>query len=224
MARVRALYFTDVLCVWAYVNQVRIDRLCQEMDEELVVESRCCAVFGDVQGKLAERWADRGGAAGYAAHVRTVVADFEHAQLHDDTWQKVTPTSSMPAHLWLCAVRRLEDTSEVQPGAHYAACWSLRRAFFQDARDISDSSVLRELAEAEGLPVAPIEALLASGQAHAALSQDLEQVRRFDVKLSPTFVLNEGRQRLNGNVGYRVIEANVRELMQERHPNEASWC
>jgi hypothetical protein len=34
---------------------------------------------------------------------------------------------------------------------------------------------------------------------------------------------NEGRQRLNGNVGYRVLEANIRELLN--HPaGEQSWC
>jgi hypothetical protein len=36
-------------------------------------------------------------------------------------------------------------------------------------------------------------------------------------------VLNEGRQLLNGNVGYRVIEANIRELLVS-NVVEASWC
>jgi hypothetical protein len=36
-------------------------------------------------------------------------------------------------------------------------------------------------------------------------------------------VLNEGRQHLNGNVGYRVIEANVRELLH-KPADEMSWC
>lgn len=31
--------------------------------------------------------------------------------------------------------------------------------------------------------------------------------------VSSTLIFNEGRQRLNGNVGYRVIEANIRELL-----------
>jgi hypothetical protein len=40
---------------------------------------------------------------------------------------------------------------------------------------------------------------------------------------SPTFVLNEERQKLYGNFGYRVIEASVHELLAE--PGErASWC
>ena len=36
-------------------------------------------------------------------------------------------------------------------------------------------------------------------------------------------MLNEDRQRLTGNVGYRVIEANVRELL-ERPSAQHSWC
>jgi hypothetical protein len=40
---------------------------------------------------------------------------------------------------------------------------------------------------------------------------------------SPSFILNEGRQKLFGNVGYRIIEANVAELL-ENQGNQASWC
>jgi hypothetical protein len=36
--------------------------------------------------------------------------------------------------------------------------------------------------------------------------------------------MNEGRQRLFGDVGYRLIEANVEELLRGRTPDEASWC
>ena len=41
--------------------------------------------------------------------------------------------------------------------------------------------------------------------------------------MSPSLLLNDGRQRLNGNVGYRVIAANVREIL-ERPPGQLSWC
>jgi hypothetical protein len=36
-------------------------------------------------------------------------------------------------------------------------------------------------------------------------------------------LFNEGRQRLTGNVGYRIIEANIRELL-EGAPGQLSWC
>jgi hypothetical protein len=46
---------------------------------------------------------------------------------------------------------------------------------------------------------------------------------RHDVKVSPTLIFNDDRQRLTGNVGYRIIEANVRELLRAPE-REASWC
>ena len=41
--------------------------------------------------------------------------------------------------------------------------------------------------------------------------------------MSPSLVLNEGRQHLNGNVGYRLIEANVHELLCNPD-EEMNWC
>ena len=40
----------------------------------------------------------------------------------------------------------------------------------------------------------------------------------------PTSVLKEGRQVLFGNVGDRVLEANIRELLREPAARAASWC
>jgi hypothetical protein len=37
-------------------------------------------------------------------------------------------------------------------------------------------------------------------------------------------LFNEGRQVLTGNVGYRVIEANVRELLRQPSDDQSSWC
>ena len=36
-------------------------------------------------------------------------------------------------------------------------------------------------------------------------------------------LINEGRQKLYGNVGYRVIEANIEELLTD-NTDRASWC
>ena len=44
------------------------------------------------------------------------------------------------------------------------------------------------------------------------------------VKCSPSLVLNEGRQTLYGNVGYRIIEANIEGLLREPAAGAASWC
>lgn len=68
-----------------------------------------------------------------------------------------------------------------------------------------------------------LERALNCGAAHAAFAEDLEPARRQNVQASPTLIFNEGRQRLSGNVGYRLIEANIRELVEEA-PGQQSWC
>jgi hypothetical protein len=44
------------------------------------------------------------------------------------------------------------------------------------------------------------------------------------VQGSPTYILNNGRQKLFGNVGYGVIEANIMELIRSPVAGAASWC
>jgi predicted DsbA family dithiol-disulfide isomerase len=68
-----------------------------------------------------------------------------------------------------------------------------------------------------------LEDQIDSGEAYAQLSKDCDLVKDYGVTVSPTLIFNEGHQRLNGNVGCRVIEANIRELLHNP-PGEQSWC
>ena len=100
---------------------------------------------------------------------------------------------------------------------------AFREAFFAKAMNISNRSVQFTIAEELGLPIAAIQEQIDSGEAYAQLSKDFDLVKEHTVSVSPTLIFNEGRQRLNGNVGYRVIEANIRELLHNP-PGEESWC
>ena len=101
--------------------------------------------------------------------------------------------------------------------------WRVRCAFFEEALDISELSVLKNIVEDLQLPMADIEKLLNNGSALAALMSDMEKKESLKLEGSPSYVLNDGRQKLYGNVGYRVIEANVIELL-ENDENRSSWC
>lgn len=210
-------YFSDVLCVWAYVGHVRLVELEQAFAAEIAVDCHFIDVFGDARGKLAASWADRGGLEAYGAHVRGVVERFDHVTLHPDVWTRCQPTSSMGCHILLAAVKLLD------PSLFRATAWALREAFFTDGLDISQRRHQLEVAERVGLPSHELEAILGSGRAHAELSRGQRSARRHGVEVSPTFVFDDGRERLQGNVGYRVLEANVRELL---HGGEVgrSWC
>jgi len=223
MDRIKITHFSDALCVWAYVSQIRIDELESNFGAAIELDYRYFHVFGSVRRKMDAAWKDRGGVAGYSQHVRTVVDQFGHVALHPDAWVRDTPQSSMPAHVFLCAVRLLEADARVAPRTLARTAWALRQAFFKEAQDISSRDVLLAVAESEGLPVGEIEGALRSGAAHAALAEDLDLARTQGIQASPTLLFNEGRQRLAGNVGYRIMEANIRELL-EHAPGQLSWC
>lgn len=222
MEPIRVLHFSDVLCVWSYVSQARIDELRQKLGDQVSVDVRFCSVFGDARTKIESRWRDKGGLSGYGANVRDVAEELGY-HVHPDVFRKLVPRSSLSCHLFLCAVRSLVRDQHLSHDAFLAACWGMRVAFFRDLRDVATRPVQRELAEELGLPVALVEAALDRAEAHAELAADYELAREHTVTVSPTLILNEGRQRLNGNVSFRVIEANVTELIRQREL-QSSTC
>jgi predicted DsbA family dithiol-disulfide isomerase len=117
--------------------------------------------------------------------------------------------------------KAVELAEGLDQGDRYAE--QLRIAFFTEGRDISDDAVLREILEAMQIPRAGIERVVASGEAHAALAGDMQAAASARISGSPTWSLNDGRQVLFGNVGYRVIQANLEEFLNNDQPG-ASWC
>jgi predicted DsbA family dithiol-disulfide isomerase len=80
------------------------------------------------------------------------------------------------------------------------------------------------VAEQAGAAPARLRPLIDNGAAFAALASDLQDAETLRLQGSPTLVLNDGRQKLYGNVGFRIIEANVQELLREPKAGQASWC
>jgi protein-disulfide isomerase len=62
------------------------------------------------------------------------------------------------------------------------------------------------------------------GTAFARLSADYQDADKMRIEGSPSFVLNDGRQKLYGDVGFRIIEANIQELLRAPGGDQASWC
>jgi hypothetical protein len=82
---------------------------------------------------------------------------------------------------------------------------------------------LTAVLEEQAFPMGGVERALVTGGAHAALAADLQAASAARISGSPTWSLNEGRQVLFGNVGYRVIQANLEEFLGGDRPG-ASWC
>ena len=101
--------------------------------------------------------------------------------------------------------------------------WNLRLGFFRDLENIADKAVLHRHLEQLNIPVEAVEREIANGNAFAEMALDIEEHKERMIEGSPTFLMNEGRQRLYGNVGYRAIAANVQELL-ERKLDIPDWC
>jgi predicted DsbA family dithiol-disulfide isomerase len=223
MKSVALTCFTDVLCVWAWIGERRLAELRRTQGGAVTVTQRFCNVFGATAQKIQANWGANGGYDGFASHLAHVLESFPELTTSPDLWRGVRPASSLPAHLALKAVQAQEAEGGAA-GLGDRAILGVRQAFFRQGRNVSEASVLDAVLSEAGADLDDVHARLARGEAHAALMSDYQEAQALGVKGSPSLVLNEGRQTLYGNVGFRVIEANIAELLREPEAGAASWC
>lgn len=222
-------YFSDVLCVWAYGGQVRLDELQSVFGDRILVRQRFMPLFADTQTRIGQGWQDKGGFDGFGTHMQEVCGQWQHTQLHTDVWTRCRPASCTTAHVFLravslCLAEQVQDTQRL-PAAYDWLVAAVRTAFFEQAQDIGRLDVLLELLPATDVMPDQVRRRIDDGEAYAALQHDAELMKTYGVLGSPTYVFNEGRQLLYGNVGYRIIESNLRELLAAPPPGgEPSWC
>ena len=225
-------YFSDVLCIWAYAGQVRLDELQREFAGDILVRQRFMPLFADSGTRIGEGWKDKGGFRGFGQHMHKVCSQWEHTRLHADVWSTCRPSSCGSAHLFLKAaglclgLERPDQDGDADARALLdRLVATVRVAFFEQAQDISQLRVLLGLLEGTGLVEGDVVRAIESGEAYAALHRDEKLCKHYGVLGSPTYVFNDGRQLLYGNLGYRIIASNLRELMSSQHvEGEPSWC
>ena len=211
-------YYTDVLCVWAWIAQRRIDELNKKLVNKIEFRYYYVDIFGDVPSKMNTQWEKKGGYVGFAEHVQKSASIFEDVAISSKIWTKVRPATSANAHLVLKAIERTYEKNESIDMA-----LKFRTAFFIDALDIGNLEVLFGIVKANGLDQDKISKSIHDGSAMAMLMHDYQKSKQQSIKGSPSYVIDEGRQTLYGNVGYRVLLANIEELLQNPS-DEASWC
>ena len=211
-------YYTDVLCIWAWIAQRRVDELNAKSGTQIIFQHRYIDLFGDTVTRIQQQWADKGLYDGFCDHVCRAAEPYSSAPVNPDVWRKTRPYTSTNAHLVIKAV-------ELAMGEQAAISFALglRKAFFVEARDIGNLDILFELVEQQGIETALVKQEINCGKAIASLMGDYQRGKLQGIKGSPSYVIDEGRQTLYGNIGYRVLYANIHELL--KHPNdEASWC
>lgn len=213
-------YYSDLLCVFAYASEVKVEALKEAHGERLKIVRRVCDSFGDTQKKIGEGWREKGGWEAYADHVSEIAGRFDHIALHADVWRRVRPASSHSPHLLMKALE-ISGADEAQQGK---AAWTLREAFFAQAADIGRWDIQREVLRAAGIGTDAAEQAIGDGRAFAALAADLAAAEEQKIEGSPSFVLPDDRQKLYGDVGFRILDVNVRERLRGGEPGEPAWC
>jgi predicted DsbA family dithiol-disulfide isomerase len=218
------VHFSDVFCVWAFFAEPRLAEVRRTFGDQVEFQYRFCPVFGDVPGKMASVWKDRGGYEGFTDHVQQTAMAFPEITLRPDLWRKVQPASSLAPQLFLKAVESAEKEGHCAPETCESAIRKTREAFFVRGHNIAHHDDREEIAGEIGLNIAVAQRYLDDGGVHAALSSDYKEAKNLGLRGSPTMILNEGRQKLFGNVGCRISQANIHELPREPNPDQASWC
>jgi predicted DsbA family dithiol-disulfide isomerase len=211
-------YYSDILCVWAWIAQRRQEELTQHFGNEINVNYHFINVFGDTRSHIGEKWASRGGFEGFGKHVIEAASPYSDAPVAADIWQTVRPLSSTPAHTVVKAVELSCSTEEADKFTGL-----VRERFFTGPIDIGRLDILLDLANKSGLDTKRINSSLNSGAATAEVMKDYQLAQIQGIKGSPSWVLDGGRQILYGNVGYRILRANAAELLSQPQ-EEASWC
>lgn len=220
-------YYSDVLCIWGYSAKIKIDEMKKQFGDQIALEYRYTPLFVDMHAMLEKNWAEKGGLQGYNKMMHKLNGMFPYVEVHPEIGLKNLPRSSATCHQFLKAINILEQRGEIHSEditntLQEQADWQIRLAYFRDAQDVSQTSKLMSIAEELKIPSSSIETLLTNGEAMAALASCTTDDKQKLIEGSPSFVLNEGRQKLYGNIGYQIIAANIQALL-ETPENKPSW-
>ncbi|MFT5682521.1 MAG: putative DsbA family dithiol-disulfide isomerase [Myxococcota bacterium] len=207
-------YWSDPLCVWAFVAQDKLDRLLKQRGDILAIDYRVIPVFGSVPHRFREgAWASVG-PEGRAEATRRVAAMRGHDTVTGQVWIDDPPASSWSAGMAIKAVMALEAAEQAAEGAGASYQRQLRQCFFEDNCNVARRSAQLEVAERMALPIAALEELLDDGRAMALLWEDHLERERLKLRGSPTYVFDGGRVQLYGNFNYAILDTTINGLAQ----------
>jgi predicted DsbA family dithiol-disulfide isomerase len=193
---VRVEIWSDVVCPWCYIGKRRFERALQSFPHDVEVIYRSfeldpTAPVGGVERSVESLGRRYGGAERVAAmqeHVREQAADEGLAFRLGDTLHVNSGAAHRVLHLALD-----EGGAAVQARLKEA----LMSAYFEDARDLSDSAVLQEVALGVGLDADRVAEVLVTDEYADAVRADVVQAAAYGANGVPFFVF-EGQYAVSG--------------------------
>lgn len=211
-SRLTFTYWSDPLCIWAFVAEDKLARILHEWGPRVEVRHRVVPVFGSVSWRFTKGpWAAAGPQGRVEATAR-IAREHGFSTVDGRVWVEDPPASSWSPGAAIKAAFMAEHAGEIQTGTAAAFQWAMREAFFLTNRNIARRPVQLEVAESLHIDRHSLERRLDDGTAYAALWEDDNDRLETRVQGSPTYVFDAGRAMLYGNFPFGVLHATVQEL------------
>ncbi|MFD2177552.1 DsbA family oxidoreductase [Veronia pacifica] len=209
---VRIDFYSDILCIWGWVGYHINHKLAGRWQEgEVRWHYRHLELYGDVAARIRSQGTGDQAYFRYAERSEKFVSGFDGLDFHPDVWRKVRPGSSLLPHQ---VIKAVELEYGQQTANHFAD--RVREAFFRDGRNIGDFNVLTDLLTEYQLSSKSLLSCITNGYALGATVAEFRQAENDKVPGSPTWMLDNDRYRLFGNVEASVIIATVDTLLSKR--------
>lgn len=209
-------YWSDPLCIWAFVGQARVDAIVRDYGESLTPRYRIVPVFGSIRQRFTSGAWSAAGPEGRMQATTRIAREFGHSDVSGQFWLDDPPSSSWAPGLAAAAVLELERRGESERGCTGRYLAELRRSLFVDNLNIAHREHQLACAESCDLARAPIEGLLDDGSAYARLWEEYTDTQSIGVRGSPTYEFDSGRELLYGNVQESIVRATVDALRTGR--------
>jgi len=214
---VKVEIWSDVVCPWCYIGKRRFERALAGFPHEVEVTYRSfeldpsAPVMGGetTTASLARKYGGEARVAQMQEHVRRQAADEGLTFRLDQT----PHASSVDAHR-LLHLAVAEGGREVQAGLKEA----FMSAYFEEARDLSDPAVLREVAVAAGLDPARVDEVLVGEEFRDAVRADVAQAAAYGANGVPFFVL-EGQYAVSGAQPTEVFARVLAQVWEATRPS-----
>lgn len=213
--RIHFTYWSDPLCIWAFVGEDKLEHVFRDFEGSIDVEHRMVPVFGSVLERFATGAWSAGGPKKRCEITKSVAERFGRTEVSGQVWVKDPPASSWPAAAAVKAAFELVKRDALTFERATAYLRQLRIACFVEDRNIARRSVLLDVAEQADLPVEALTQLIDDGTAMARLWEDHTARQALGIQGSPTYVFDDGRAMLYGNVDEGILLATVRRLTDQ---------
>lgn len=212
--RIEFEYWSDPLCIWAYVAQPKLEAVLKRHGELLAPQYRVVPVFGSIPQRFATGAWSEAGPQGRAEATRRVAQQHEQENVDGGCWIDDCPASSWSSGAALALVHSMVENGTISLGQAERYQWRMRERFFVENQNVARRGVQLELAEETDVPRDEFERRLDDGTGLSALWEDHARGEKLGLRGSPTFVFDGGRAMLYGNFSEAVLNATVEELVK----------